>query len=72
MGAHRVCPWRLGYLLASPVRKLLQDPHRILLPYVRAGMTVLEPGPGWGSSLWSSRVLLARQVKSWSWMCSRR
>ncbi len=43
-----VCPWWLGRILASPVRKLWQDPHRILAPHVRAGMTVLEPGPGMG------------------------
>jgi SAM-dependent methyltransferase len=38
----------VGYLLASPVRRLLQDPREILSPYVGAGMTVLEPGPGMG------------------------
>lgn len=47
--AHRVCPWWIGYLLASPVRRWLgQDPIEILSPYVREGMTVLEPGPGMG------------------------
>ena len=45
---HRVCPWWLGYLLASPLRRLLQDPRKVLGPYVREGMTVLEPGPGMG------------------------
>jgi len=44
----RVCPWWLGYLLASPIRRLMQDPAKILAPYVREGMTVLEPGPGMG------------------------
>ncbi len=43
-----VCPWWLGYLLASPVRRLFQDPRTLLAPYVREGMTVLEPGPGMG------------------------
>lgn len=43
-----VCPWWLGWLLASPLRRLLQDPARILAPHVREGMTVLEPGPGMG------------------------
>lgn len=43
-----VCPWWLGWLLASPVRRLVQDPARILAPHVRGGMTVLEPGPGMG------------------------
>ena len=46
--AHRVCPWWLGYLLASPVRRLLQDPRKILSPFIAGGMTVLEPGPGMG------------------------
>lgn len=47
MQAH-VCPWWLGWLLASPIRKLFQGPARILAPHVREGMTVLEPGPGMG------------------------
>jgi len=46
--ARQVCPWWLGALLASPIRKLVQDPARILAPHVREGMTVLEPGPGMG------------------------
>jgi len=46
--AGRVCPWWLGYLLASPLRRWLEDPSKLLAPYVRAGMTVLEPGPGMG------------------------
>jgi len=46
--AKRVCPWWLGYLLASPLRRLAYKPADILRPYVRAGMTVLEPGPGIG------------------------
>jgi ubiquinone/menaquinone biosynthesis C-methylase UbiE len=45
---HRVCPWWLGYLLASRLRRFLQNPGEIVAPYVREGMTVLEPGPGMG------------------------
>lgn len=45
---HRICPWWLGYILASPLRRLMQDPAAIVSPYVREGMTVLEPGPGMG------------------------
>ncbi len=45
---HHVCPWWLGYLLASPIRRLQHGPARILAPYVREGMTILEPGPGMG------------------------
>jgi hypothetical protein len=46
---HSVCPWWLGYLLASPLRRLQYEPANILAPYVREGMTVLEYGPGMGS-----------------------
>jgi ubiquinone/menaquinone biosynthesis C-methylase UbiE len=38
----------LGYVLASPVRRLLQNPEEVVAPYVGPGMTVLEPGPGMG------------------------
>ncbi|HUN89622.1 MAG TPA: methyltransferase domain-containing protein [Terriglobales bacterium] len=46
--SHRVCPWWLGYFLASPVRRWLMKPDPIVSPYLRQGMTVLEPGPGMG------------------------
>jgi ubiquinone/menaquinone biosynthesis C-methylase UbiE len=46
--SHGVCPWWLGYVLASPLRRLLHNPVQLLSPYVHAGMTVLEPGPGMG------------------------
>lgn len=46
--AHRICPWWLGYLLASPLRRLMQDPAKVLASYAQEGMTVLEPGPGMG------------------------
>jgi SAM-dependent methyltransferase len=46
--AKRVCPWWIGYFLLNPFRRLSQDPAKILAPYVREGMTVLEPGPGMG------------------------
>ena len=45
---HRVCPWWLGYWLLNPLRRWSQNPREILAPYVREGMTVLEPGPGMG------------------------
>lgn len=46
--ACKVCPWWLGYLLVSPLRKLLQNPEKVIEPYVHAGMTVVEIGPGMG------------------------
>ena len=47
MGKH-VCPWWLGYLLACPLLRFGHNPAVLLAPYVREGMTVLEPGPGMG------------------------
>lgn len=47
MAGHGVCPWWVD-LLATPFRRLMQEPARIVAPYVRGGMTVLEPGPGAG------------------------
>ncbi len=46
--AERVCPWWLGYLLASPLRRLTQDPKTILAPYVRPGMVTLDVGCAMG------------------------
>ena len=46
--AHDVCPWWIGYWLASPIRKLFHNPRLILEPFVHEGMTVYEPGPGMG------------------------
>jgi ubiquinone/menaquinone biosynthesis C-methylase UbiE len=45
---HHVCPWYIGYLLASPLRRLFQNPEDILSPFLKEGMTVLEIGPGMG------------------------
>jgi len=47
MSTH-TCPWWLGYLLVTPLRRLKEDPRKILTPYVRPGMVVLEPGPAMG------------------------
>ena len=46
--ACKVCPWWMGYLLISPLRKLLQNPKKIIAPFVHDGMTVVEIGPGMG------------------------
>ncbi|HEY3296092.1 MAG TPA: class I SAM-dependent methyltransferase [bacterium] len=48
MPEHMICPWWLGYALISPLRRLWQEPRRLLAPHVKDGMTVLEPGPGMG------------------------
>ncbi len=39
MAEHRACPWWAGCLLASPLRRLAQNPVRLLKPFIRAGMT---------------------------------
>ncbi|HEY6871399.1 MAG TPA: class I SAM-dependent methyltransferase [Geobacteraceae bacterium] len=44
----RVCPWWLGYWLLNPLRRLMHNPDTILAPFVAAGMTVLDVGPGMG------------------------
>lgn len=46
--SHRVCPWWMGYVLVSPLRRLTQSAAKIVDPYVREGMMVLEVGPGMG------------------------
>ena len=46
--AEHVCPPWVGYLLASPLRKLIHNPKKILGPYIKEGMTVLEVGPAMG------------------------
>ncbi|MFC1888395.1 class I SAM-dependent methyltransferase [Thermodesulfobacteriota bacterium] len=46
--AHRVCPVWIGYLLASPIRRLFEKPEKILGPYVDNGMTVLDIGCAMG------------------------
>jgi ubiquinone/menaquinone biosynthesis C-methylase UbiE len=46
--APHVCPWWMGYVLASPFRRWFQDPLKILAPFVKEGMTVLDVGCGMG------------------------
>ena len=45
---HRVCPVWVGYLLACPVRTIVHNPRRILGPFVKPGMTVLDVGSAMG------------------------
>jgi predicted methyltransferase len=65
--ARRICPWWLGYVLANPIRRLWHNPREILLPFVKEGMLVLEPGPGMGFFT----LDLARLVGP-NGMCSRK
>lgn len=43
-----VCPVWIGYILANPLRKLLENPVKMLSPYIQPGMKILEIGPGMG------------------------
>jgi ubiquinone/menaquinone biosynthesis C-methylase UbiE len=38
----------MGYFLLNPLRRLRQDPVRIVSPYVKEGRRVIEIGPGMG------------------------
>lgn len=46
--AEKVCPIWVGYLLSSPMRKLSQNPKKILGPYIEEGMKVLDIGCAMG------------------------
>lgn len=45
-----VCPWWIGYLLLSPIRRWIEirNPEEFLSSYIKPGMTVFEPGPAMG------------------------
>ncbi len=60
---NRVCPWWLGYILASPLRRLLYDPEEILRPYVREGMKVLDLGCGMGFFSLPAAVMVGKTGK---------
>jgi ubiquinone/menaquinone biosynthesis C-methylase UbiE len=48
MAAH-VCPWwAVPFTINPPFRRLLHDPQKIVGPYVRHGMTVMDVGCGVG------------------------
>ena len=46
--ADHVCPPSVGRLLVNPLRKLFQNPIRILSPYVSPGMNVADIGCAMG------------------------
>lgn len=48
MCAQSVCPWWAGYLLANPLRRMVQNPEKILGHYVNSGMTVIDIGSAMG------------------------
>ncbi|MEN8207621.1 MAG: methyltransferase domain-containing protein [Candidatus Fermentibacteria bacterium] len=46
--AEHLCPVWVGYLLANPLRKLLDNPVTNLSPYIKEGMTVMDVGCAMG------------------------
>jgi ubiquinone/menaquinone biosynthesis C-methylase UbiE len=48
MSDHHVCPWWLAYTFDNPLRRLIHDPRKILSPFVKEGMTVIDIGCGMG------------------------
>lgn len=48
MHHEHVCPWWMGFFLASPLRRLIQNPEKLLKPFIKEGMHILEIGPGMG------------------------
>lgn len=46
--ADHVCPVWIGHILASPIRRLFQNPEQILAPHVTSGMTVMDVGCAMG------------------------
>jgi len=46
--AEHVCPWWLGYVLANPLRRLLENPDKLLGELITPGMTVLDIGCAMG------------------------
>jgi ubiquinone/menaquinone biosynthesis C-methylase UbiE len=55
---NHVCPWWLCFTFDNIFRKLVQDPEKILKPYIREGSAVLDIGCGMGYFT----IALARMV----------
>ncbi|MDA8126147.1 MAG: methyltransferase domain-containing protein [Deltaproteobacteria bacterium] len=45
---NRVCPWWLCRSFDNPLRRLIHDPERMLSPFIRPGLTVVDIGCGMG------------------------
>ncbi len=58
-----VCPWWGGYFIDNRFRRILHKPEKILDPYVRRGMTVLDFGCGMGFfSIAMARLATAQEI----------
>jgi len=61
--AEKVCPFRVGYLLSSPIRKLWHNPETILMPYVAQGMKILDIGCAMGFFSFPMAKMVGRDGK---------
>ncbi len=43
-----VCPWWLAYTFDNRLRSMIHRPEKVLSPYIRPGMTVMDAGCGMG------------------------
>jgi ubiquinone/menaquinone biosynthesis C-methylase UbiE len=48
MAHHHICPWWMGYWLINPLRRLTENPQRMLDGLVRPATTALDVGCGMG------------------------
>lgn len=42
------CSPRICFTFDNPLRRLVQNPYKILKPYIKPGWTILDVGPGMG------------------------
>lgn len=47
-GGKRICPWWMAHTFDNLLRRLVHPAEKILAPYVRQGMIVLDVGCGFG------------------------
>lgn len=43
-----VCPWWVAYTFDNPLRRIFHNPRKMLSPYVKEGMRVMDVGCGMG------------------------
>jgi ubiquinone/menaquinone biosynthesis C-methylase UbiE len=48
MEKSRICPWWMGYMLLIPFRKFSHNPNKMLGPFLKQGMNVLDYGCAMG------------------------
>jgi ubiquinone/menaquinone biosynthesis C-methylase UbiE len=57
------CPWWFLFTFDNPLRKLYQDPYKILTPYIKAGDSVIDLGCGMGYFSLPMAALVGKQGK---------